>query len=96
MELFAAALSIIGDEYGRKVVRMGNLAIVASHHVNGVAAIHTELIKETIFKVSAIMAPVHAAFMQHTKKMSWTPLTPWSVPMMAALPHRSPMRGAVE
>jgi len=43
-------LSIIADEYGAKKVRMGNLAIVASHHVNGVAAIHSELIKETIFK----------------------------------------------
>jgi starch phosphorylase len=31
-------------------VRMAYLAVVASHSVNGVAAIHTEIIKNTIFK----------------------------------------------
>ncbi len=29
---------------------MAYLAVVASHTVNGVAAIHSEIIKETIFK----------------------------------------------
>jgi len=43
-------MSIILDtEYG-KMVRMAYLALVASHTVNGVAAIHSQLIKETIFK----------------------------------------------
>lgn len=42
-------MSII-EEGDTKCVRMANLAIVASHTVNGVAAIHSELIKETIFK----------------------------------------------
>ena len=43
-------MSIIEEnEYG-KTVRMAYLALVASHTVNGVAAIHSELIKETIFK----------------------------------------------
>ena len=36
-----------GDE---KKVRMAFLAIVCSHTVNGVAAIHSELLKQTIFK----------------------------------------------
>lgn len=42
-------MSII-EEGDTKMVRMANLAIVASHTVNGVAFIHSELIKETIFK----------------------------------------------
>ncbi len=37
-------LSII-DEYGNKSVRMAHLATVGSHHVNGVAELHSELIK---------------------------------------------------
>ena len=39
-------MSII--EGGR--VRMANLAIVGSHRINGVAALHSEIIKNTIFK----------------------------------------------
>jgi len=41
-------MSIIGEE-GGKQVRMAHLAIVGSHTVNGVAEIHTELMKQTIF-----------------------------------------------
>ena len=55
---------IMGDDYDRigrmsiieegegmdKAVRMAHLALIASHTVNGVAAIHSELIKTTIFK----------------------------------------------
>ncbi len=41
-------LSII-DEAGDKRVRMAHLAIIGSHKVNGVAQIHTELMKQTIF-----------------------------------------------
>lgn len=37
------------DEEGERLVRMSNLAIVGSHTVNGVAAIHTDIIKDTIF-----------------------------------------------
>ncbi|WP_411293336.1 glycogen/starch/alpha-glucan phosphorylase [Thiohalomonas denitrificans] len=38
------------DEEGGKRVRMAHLAIIGSHKVNGVAAIHTKLLKERIFR----------------------------------------------
>jgi starch phosphorylase len=41
-------LSII-DERGVRRLRMSHLAIIGSHTVNGVAALHTELMKRTIF-----------------------------------------------
>jgi len=43
-------MSIIEEQgTGDKLVRMAYLAVVASHSVNGVAAIHSEIIKDTIF-----------------------------------------------
>ncbi|MCP9861394.1 MULTISPECIES: glycogen/starch/alpha-glucan phosphorylase [unclassified Cyanobium] len=41
-------LSII-DETGEKAVRMAHLATIASHHVNGVAALHSDLVKQELF-----------------------------------------------
>ena len=43
-----AAVSLI-DESGERRVRMANLAFAGSHSVNGVAALHTQLMKETVF-----------------------------------------------
>jgi glycogen phosphorylase len=43
-----AELSII-REHPEKKVRMSNLAIIGSHTVNGVAALHTEILKKNIF-----------------------------------------------
>ena len=42
-------LSLIEEGYP-KMVRMAYLSIVCSHTVNGVAALHSQLLKETIFK----------------------------------------------
>lgn len=42
-------LSLI-DESGERYVRMANLACLGSHAINGVAALHTELLKQTILR----------------------------------------------
>lgn len=41
-------VSIIDESHGRRV-RMAHLAVVGSHTVNGVAALHSELLKSTLF-----------------------------------------------
>jgi starch phosphorylase len=43
-----AAVSLI-DEHGGRRVRMGQLAFAGSHSINGVSALHTELMKQTVF-----------------------------------------------
>jgi glycogen phosphorylase len=43
-----AALSLIDDNAGRRV-RMGSLAFLGAHKVNGVSALHTELMRQTVF-----------------------------------------------
>jgi len=43
-DMMLEKMSII-DERGNKSVRMANLATIGSHHVNGVAALHSELVK---------------------------------------------------
>ncbi len=45
----ASRLSLI-DESGEKYVRMAHLAAVGSHHINGVAALHSDLLTRTVLK----------------------------------------------
>jgi len=47
-EATAAAVSLVDEDDGRRV-RMGHLAFVGSHHTNGVSALHTELLRGTLF-----------------------------------------------
>ncbi len=49
-------LSLI-DERGERRVRMAHIAIVASHKINGVSALHSQLMVETIFADFAKMWP---------------------------------------
>jgi len=44
-----ARMSLIGEEGGR-YVRMAHLASMGSHAINGVAALHTELLKSSVLK----------------------------------------------
>jgi starch phosphorylase len=45
---FRASVSLIDEKTGRRV-RMGQLAFVGSHRINGVSAMHSDLMKETVF-----------------------------------------------
>jgi len=49
-------MSLIGEE-GEKTVRMAYLATVASHHVNGVADLHSRLLRETVLRDFAELWP---------------------------------------
>jgi glycogen phosphorylase len=49
-------MSII-DESGERYVRMAHLAAVASHHVNGVAQLHSDLLKRTVLQDFAQLWP---------------------------------------
>ena len=51
-----ARLSLI-DEAGDKRVRMANLATVGSHAVNGVAALHSTLLRQTVLRDFAELWP---------------------------------------
>jgi len=53
---FLARLSLI-DEHGERRVRMAHLSIVGSHKVNGVSALHSDLLVQTIFADFAALWP---------------------------------------
>lgn len=44
-----SSLSLIEEDHNREV-RMGHLAFVGSHRVNGVSALHTDLMRQTVFR----------------------------------------------
>ncbi len=45
------------DERGGKAVRMAHLAALGSHHINGVAALHSELVRRDLFPDFAALWP---------------------------------------
>jgi starch phosphorylase len=45
------------EEGSEKMIRMSFLSIICSHTVNGVAALHSDLLKKTIFKEFYKMFP---------------------------------------
>jgi glycogen phosphorylase len=51
-----AEISLI-DETGGRRVRMGHLAFVGSHKVNGVSALHTDLMSRTVFQALETVYP---------------------------------------
>ena len=51
-----ASISLI-DERGGRRVRMGALAFVGSHKINGVSALHTNLMRETVFHDLDVVYP---------------------------------------
>jgi glycogen phosphorylase len=55
-EARVARLSLI-DEHGEKRVRMAHLACVGSHAINGVAALHTELLQQSVLRDFAELWP---------------------------------------
>src|SRR5215211_427339 len=52
------SLSLI-DETGEKRVRMGHLAFLGSHKTNGVSALHTDLMRRTVFRDLDAARPGH-------------------------------------
>ncbi|QFR32990.1 glycogen/starch/alpha-glucan phosphorylase [Ancylobacter sp. TS-1] len=44
-----SSVSLIQEDHGRRV-RMGNLAFLGSHSINGVAGLHSDLMTTTVFK----------------------------------------------
>jgi starch phosphorylase len=55
-EARVARMSLI-DESGEKRVRMANLATVGSHAVNGVSAVHSQLLQQTVLRDFAELWP---------------------------------------
>jgi starch phosphorylase len=47
-EAFLSSVSLVQEE-GERRVRMAHLAYIGSHAVNGVSALHTDLLKKTVF-----------------------------------------------
>ena len=45
---YLSSISLIEESNGRRV-RMGHLAFIGSHRVNGVSALHTNLMRQTVF-----------------------------------------------
>lgn len=81
-----ARLSLI-DDAGAKSVRMAHLASVGSHAINGVAALHTELLKRTVLRDFYDLAP--GKFVNVTNGVTQRRWMVLSNPKLAALITRA-------
>ncbi len=81
-EGLVARLSLF-DESGERSVRMAHLAAVGSHAINGVAALHTELLKRDVLTDLAALDP--ARFHNVTNGVSPRRFVRLSNPRLAAL-----------
>jgi glycogen phosphorylase len=84
------SISLIDERNGRKL-RMGHLAFVGSHRTNGVSALHTNLMRKTVFRKLHAMYPTGSS----TKPMESRsgvgccrpiPISPGSFVRSAAMP----------
>ena len=75
-------MSIIGEN-GERTVRMAHLACVGSHSINGVASLHTELLKTSVLKDFHDLAP--AKFSNKTNGVTPRRWIVLSNPRLAAL-----------
>ena len=78
----AARLSLI-DEAGPKYVRMAHLAFVGSRAVNGVAELHTELLKQTVLRDFYELDP--EKFFNVTNGVTLRRWVAWSNPRLTEL-----------
>ncbi len=44
------SVSVIAEGWGQQRVKMGTLAFIGSHRINGVSALHTDLMRQTVFR----------------------------------------------
>jgi len=86
-----ASVSLI-EEAEDKRVRMGHLAFVGSHKVNGVSALHTELMRRTVFHGSKRPCPARSST-RPTASASAAGCISQSGPHIAA--DRSPWRAGM-
>ncbi len=55
-DVLLSSVSLIDEQHGR-AVRMGHLAFLGSHGVNGVSELHTALMKRTVFRDMHVLFP---------------------------------------
>ena len=86
-------LSIITED-GERRLRMAHLAVIGSHHVNGVAQLHSELMRRSVFSGFAEMYP--ARFVNVTNGIAVRRWLKQSNPGLVGAAHRAAGLGVGE